>query len=93
MFDHHLQHLSADVRRVHCFYEKLYVTIDVLAAVCFVVGSVMFFSEAWQIPATWFFLVGSLFFLAKPLSRFLREFHLANLPLPTDTSDADTLHD
>jgi hypothetical protein len=73
-------------QRVYHFYEKLYTTVDLAAALCFVVGSVMFFFEAWQTEGTWLFLIGSIFFAARPMVRFMREFHLAQLPLPSDDS-------
>ncbi len=84
MFDPRLHHASREHVRVYSFYERLYTTIDLVAALCFVVGSVMFFFEAWMIPGTWFFLIGSICFAAKPMVRFLREFNLARLPLPGD---------
>ncbi len=86
MFDPRLHRASDAHIRVYGFYERLYTCIDLVAALCFVVGSVMFFSEAWLLPGTWLFLLGSLCFTAKPLVRFLREFNLARLPLPEDES-------
>ncbi|RYH11641.1 YrhK family protein [Tropicimonas sp. IMCC6043] len=84
MFDPRLHDAGPDHIAVYGFYEKLYTMIDLSAALCFVVGSVMFFFDAWQIPGTWLFLVGSVFFAARLAVRFLREFHLARLPLPGD---------
>ena len=84
MFKPHLYTASDRHVEVYCFYEKLYTTIDMLAALFFVVGSVLFFSEAWAVTATWCFLIGSLMFAAKPTARFAREFHLGCLPLPGD---------
>ena len=86
MFDPRLHSASDAHIRLYGFYEKLYTVIDLVAALCFVIGSVMFFSEAWMIPGTWLFLLGSLCFAAKPLVRFLREFHIARLPLPEGES-------
>ncbi|MCC1493289.1 YrhK family protein [Cognatishimia sp. F0-27] len=84
MFNADLNAATERHREVYGFYEKLYTAIDLVAALCFVVGSWMFFYESLQIPATWFFLIGSVFFAARPASRFAREYHLARLPLPGD---------
>ncbi len=65
-------------------YEKIYTGLDFLAALSFLVGSVLFYYEALHFSATTFFLVGSALFAAKPTVRLLREIHLARLPLPGD---------
>lgn len=71
-------------------YEKMYTTVEFAAAAAFVVGSVLFFFASEQIPATWFFLVGSILFAARPTVKVLREYHLARIPLPGDnTTSAD----
>ena len=54
-------------------FELAYTTVDVSAAVLFVIGSIMFFSEAWQTAGTWCFLVGSICFALKPTLRIIRE--------------------
>lgn len=84
MFKPHLFAATPEHARVYGLYERIYTAIDLVAAWCFVIGSVMFFSEAWLTPGTWLFLIGSLCFAAKPTVRFLREQHLARLPLPAD---------
>jgi hypothetical protein len=65
-------------------YEKAYTLVDFVAALTFVVGSVLFFYDTEQVPATWAFLIGSICFAARPTVTVLREFHLARLPLPDD---------
>ncbi|MEC9435185.1 MAG: YrhK family protein [Pseudomonadota bacterium] len=62
--------------RIWARYELIYTGVDFGAALCFVIGSVMFFSEAWMIPGTWLFLVGSILFAAKPSLRLAREIQL-----------------
>ncbi|MEM6486776.1 MAG: YrhK family protein [Pseudomonadota bacterium] len=84
MFKPRLFGASPEHERIYGLYERVYTVIDVVAAWCFVVGSVMFFSEAWVYPGTWLFLLGSFCFAAKPTVRFMREYHLATLPLPGD---------
>ena len=65
-------------------YEKIYTGFDFVAALAFLVGSVLFYDEALHVTATTLFVVGSAFFAAKPTVRLLRELHLARLPLPGD---------
>jgi hypothetical protein len=84
MFDARRYTVTGRHCEVFSFYEKLYTAIDLMAAIAFAIGSALFFSEALSTTATWFFLIGSLFFAAKPVARFAREYHLANLPLPGD---------
>lgn len=61
-------------------YQKLYDGVDAAAAVAFVVGSALFFSEATQTAATWLFLIGSVFFAIRPCVHLARDFHMAKLP-------------
>lgn len=70
---------SAAHRRIYARFEIAYTTVDFLAALMFIVGSVMFFSDAWQVTGTWLFLVGSFFFAAKPTLRLWREVKLYRL--------------
>lgn len=57
-------------------YETLAIANDFLAGVTFVLGSVLFFSEATTYAATWMFLVGSVLFLLRPAIRLSRRIHL-----------------
>lgn len=59
--------------RTYAWFELAYTTVDVCAAVLFVIGSIMFFSEAWLKAGTWCFLVGSICFALKPALRISRE--------------------
>ncbi|THH36812.1 hypothetical protein E4Z66_07655 [Aliishimia ponticola] len=68
---------SESYQRRYAAYELVYTLVDFLAALLFVVGSVLFFFESYQTPATWCFLVGSIFFAAKPTIRLIREVRLA----------------
>ncbi|WP_102109991.1 YrhK family protein [Oceaniglobus roseus] len=67
---------SPESRRIYAAFEVAYTAVDFGAALCFIVGSVMFFYEAWQVPGTWLFLVGSILFAAKPTLRLVREIKL-----------------
>lgn len=57
-------------------YETLSIANDVLIALWFVAGSVLFFWESTSRAATWMFLFGSIEFLARPLLRLARRVHL-----------------
>lgn len=61
--------------RVHAAYEVALTIASVAAALLFIVGSIMFFSEAWLIPGTWCFLIGSVLFAIAPSLKLVREVH------------------
>ncbi|MFD1746570.1 YrhK family protein [Rhizobium helianthi] len=62
-------------RHLYALYELIYTAVDLAAAVLFVIGSFLFFSEETKTAGTWCFVVGSIFFAAKPLLRIARELH------------------
>ncbi|PWK61470.1 YrhK family protein [Roseicyclus mahoneyensis] len=64
---------SAEARRLYARYEIAHTIIDYLAALCFLNGSILSFQPDLAGPSSWFFLFGSLFFLAKPTIRLARE--------------------
>ncbi|WP_373355161.1 YrhK family protein [Pseudoroseicyclus sp. CXY001] len=70
------RHQNEASRRLWARYEIAYTAVDFGAAFAFVVGSVMFFFAAWQTAGTWFFLIGSILFAAKPTIRLVRELKL-----------------
>lgn len=76
LFRHRTRQATEESRRLYARFEIAYTIVDFMAAVCFVIGSVLFFFDAQQIPATWFFLIGSLLFAAKPTLRLIREIKL-----------------
>ncbi|QUJ75857.1 YrhK family protein [Sulfitobacter albidus] len=76
LFHRSRRHDSDAHRKLYARFELAYTVVDFTAALLFVVGSVMFFSEAWQTTGTWLFLIGSLCFAAKPTLRLLREVRL-----------------
>jgi len=79
IFQHDAASHSYEHREVYALYELAYTMVDFSAALLFVIGSVMFFSESWQIPGTWCFLIGSILFGVKPTLRFVRELHFIRL--------------
>ncbi|MDF2232739.1 YrhK family protein [Albimonas sp. CAU 1670] len=76
LFEPGAKHATAQSRRIFAIYEIVYTCVDFGAALTFIIGSIMFFSDAWQIPGTWMFLVGSILFAVKPTLRLVREVHL-----------------
>ncbi|WP_299812800.1 YrhK family protein [uncultured Jannaschia sp.] len=79
LFDKRAKDASAGSRQVHAAFGIAYTAVDFCAAIAFVAGSVLFFSEAWQATATWFFVVGSALFALKPTLRLVRELKLASM--------------
>ncbi|SFB01273.1 YrhK-like protein [Poseidonocella pacifica] len=76
LFRHSSRTRSADAERVYALYELAYTGVDFTAALCFTVGSVLFFWKQTETAAIWLFVIGSLCFMAKPTIRLAREVHL-----------------
>ena len=70
-------------------YETLSIANDVLIGIWFVVGSILFFSEATTTTATALFAVGSVQMLIRPVIRLSRRLHLRR----RGYSDADSGQD
>jgi hypothetical protein len=70
-FDLGVKTRSSRNKRIYAVFELWYPIVDVAAALSFVAGS--FLSESTQTLATWLFIVGSIFFLVKPVIRLMRE--------------------
>ncbi|MAS09226.1 YrhK family protein [Endozoicomonas sp. G2_2] len=77
-------HPTRQHEQVYGRYEKLYTLNDFCAALLFLVGSIMFFYKSLEYPAVWCFTIGSVNFMLRPTIKLIREYHLANLPLPGD---------
>ncbi|MEC3975832.1 YrhK family protein [Amycolatopsis sp. H20-H5] len=60
-------------------YEALSIVNDILIAMWFVVGSILFFFGATTTAGTWFFLVGSVELLIRPGIRLTRTVHLRRI--------------
>ncbi|WP_071674533.1 YrhK family protein [Nioella nitratireducens] len=76
LFSHKNRERSNATRRVYAAYELAHTAVDFAAAVAFLVGSVLFLSAEYATPATWLFILGSVFFCVKPSLRMAREIHL-----------------
>lgn len=79
LFERDESDVSLAHRRVHGGYERLITLADFIAALSFVVGSVMFFFEAWRLPGTWAFLTGSILFAVSPSLKVARAYHLGQM--------------
>jgi hypothetical protein len=86
-------HIGPDELVIRRRYEAASILNDVLIALWFVAGSVMFFFEKWTILADWCFLIGSIQFLVRPVIRLSRQLHLRRVRAhpATDTSDVGTV--
>lgn len=60
-------------------YEVLSIINDILIALWFIAGSILFFSEALTTLGTWFFLIGSVELLIRPAIRLVRAVHLGRI--------------
>ncbi|MCL8023885.1 YrhK family protein [Nocardioides bruguierae] len=57
-------------------YETLSTINDLLIAVWFIIGSVLFLREATTLAGTWLFIVGSVQLAVRPALRLSRRVHL-----------------
>ncbi len=69
-------HIGGDEIVIRRRYEAASILNDILIALWFIVGSIMFFSEDWVITGTWCFLAGSIELLIRPVIRLSRQVHL-----------------
>jgi len=76
LFRHRYRERSADSRRIYAQYEIAHTIVDFAAALCFFVGSILFFWPEVERLAIWLFVIGSAFFMAKPSIRLAREVQL-----------------
>lgn len=70
--DNHVR--SEKHKKIYAYCELAYTLVDVSAAVLFIVGSILFFSENTTYLGTWLFLVGSILFGLRPTIKLFREF-------------------
>ncbi|MFJ6697958.1 YrhK family protein [Streptomyces sp. NPDC091272] len=69
-------HLGKEELVVRRRYEAASIANDVLIALWFIAGSIMFFFERWTTTGTWCFLIGSIELLIRPAIRLARHVHL-----------------
>lgn len=65
-------------------YELASVVNDLLVALWFIAGSILFFSARFATPGTWCFLFGSVELLIRPVIRLSRQVHLRRLHAESD---------
>ena len=75
-------HIGRDELIIRKRYEVASIGNDILVALWFIVGSILFFSDATTIAGTWCFLAGSVELLIRPLIRLSRRVHLTRLAGP-----------
>ncbi|PXY31701.1 YrhK family protein [Prauserella muralis] len=71
-----LLHIGHEELVVRKRYEVLSIANDLLVAVWFAVGSVLFFFESTTVIGTWLFLLGSVQLLIRPAIRLHRRVYL-----------------
>ena len=76
LFRHDAPDRSEEAQALYARAELAYTCIDFGAALAFLVGSILFFYNDLQETATWFFVIGSIAFAAKPTLRLWRELKL-----------------
>ncbi|NIZ11564.1 YrhK family protein [Pseudooceanicola sp. HF7] len=76
LFRHETRQRTERTKRTYALFEIAYTIVDFSAALCFIVGSIFFFYDSLMTAGTWLFLVGSVFFAAKPSIRLVREVKL-----------------
>ncbi len=77
LFSHQNRERSEKARRTYAAFELAHTLVDFLAAICFLIGSILFFWPVYETAAIWLFVVGSFFFAMKPTLRLVRELKLA----------------
>lgn len=73
----HLGHEELIIRQR---YEALSIFNDVLIALWFLAGSVLFLYPSQEHLAIWMFIIGSFQFLVRPAIRLARHLHLQRMP-------------
>ncbi|MBO8187061.1 YrhK family protein [Streptomyces spirodelae] len=85
-------HLGKEELVVRQRYEAASIANDILIAVWFLIGSVMFFSPEWTRTGTWCFVFGSVELMIRPVIRLGRHVHLQKVrgsTLGESASDQD----
>ncbi len=71
--------LGREELRIRGRYEVISILNDILVAVWFIVGSILFFFESTATAGTWLFLLGSTELLLRPVIRLTRRTHLQRI--------------
>lgn len=76
LFDPRARQVTPAQAKRYALFEVLHTAVDFSAAIFFVLGSVLFFFSSTETAAIICFVIGSLFFAAKPSIRLARELWL-----------------
>lgn len=71
-------------------WEVISIVNDILIAVWFIIGSILFFGESTTTAGTWLFLAGSVELLIRPVIRLSRRLHIQRVrstAAPSDSGD------
>ncbi|WIE64858.1 YrhK family protein [Curtobacterium sp. MCLR17_036] len=74
--------------RIRGVYETISIVNDIMVALWFIVGSILFFSESTTTAGTWLFLIGSVQLLVRPVIRLVRRVHLGRVAPGSPRSSA-----
>lgn len=72
---------------LHNRYEVLSILNDVMIALWFIVGSVLFFKDSTTTAGTWMFLAGSVELLVRPVIRLTRNIHIKSVSKAVNSND------
>lgn len=70
-------------------YEVASIINDILIAVWFITGTILFFNEDTVTLGTWFFLIGSVQLLIRPMIRLARRIHITRMGSPSPEAPHD----
>lgn len=80
MYEQNNRNLELDLGREHIIIQRRYEAVsalnDLLIAIWFLIGSVMFLSNSLEERGTWLFIVGSFQLLLKPLIKLASLMHV-----------------
>ncbi|MDJ0395650.1 YrhK family protein [Rhodococcus sp. G-MC3] len=69
-------------------WEVVSIVNDILIAVWFIIGSVLFFDESTATAGTWLFLAGSVELLIRPVIRLSRRLHIKRIRSSGSSGDS-----
>jgi len=91
LFDPGNHQRSARHRRIYAYTELTYTAVDFVAALLFLVGSILFFNSSTTYAGTWLFVVGSVLFGMRPTIKLMREIAYLRIGDLEDVADPPTV--
>ncbi|SEN35241.1 YrhK family protein [Palleronia pelagia] len=89
LFRHETRQQSERTKRIYAWFELAHTFVDFLAAMFFLVGSILFFWTATETLAIWLFVVGSVLFGVKPTLKVIREVRMLRVGDMSDLADRE----